>query len=160
MYKLAARRDPGDAGWTPVVKLSEQPYKRTIPGIQKVRRYVDETGSPVCDMIYDESYIEGDGTTLVAVNDAALVTSVRDLSYHELLQPVVRDGAAAAPRESIEAARARCKDALDALDPVYKRFLYPQSYMVGMERGLARVRDELVRERMAASSSAIPWKRI
>ena len=51
-------------------------------------------------------------------------------------------------------------DALDALDPVYKRSLYPQSYMVGMERGLARVRDELVRERMAASSSAIPWKRI
>ncbi|MBM6906690.1 nicotinate phosphoribosyltransferase [Collinsella tanakaei] len=160
VYKLAAHRASADDPWTPVLKLSEQPYKRTIPGIQKVRRYVDETGSPVCDMIYDESYIEGDGTTLVAVNDAALVTSVRDLSYHELLQPVVRDGAAAAPRESIEAARARCKDALDALDPVYKRFLYPQSYMVGMERGLARVRDELVRERMAASSSAIPWKRI
>ena len=164
VYKLAAHRSSAKEPWTPVLKLSEQPYKRTIPGIQQVRRYVDETGSPVCDMIYDEAYLQGDGdergTTLVAVNDAALVASVAGLSFHELLVPVVRDGSAVAPRESIEDARQRCATALASLDPVYKRFLYPQSYMVGMETGLARVRDELVRERMAASSAAIPWKRI
>lgn len=41
--------------------------------------------------------------------------------------------------------RARCASALKSLDDVYKRFLYPQSYVVGMEAGLAAVRDELVR---------------
>ena len=101
VYKLAARRDPGDESWTPVVKLSEQPYKRTIPGVQQVRRYMDEAGSPVCDMIYDEAYLEGEGdargTTLVAVNDAALVTSVAGMPYRELLVPVVRDGQATGP---------------------------------------------------------------
>ena len=145
-----------------MVKLSEQPYKRTIPGIQQVRRYVDESGSPVCDMIFDETYLEGEGAdrgnTLVAVNDAALVTSVAGMDYRELLVPVVRDGRAVAPRESLEVARARCSTALDALDPVYKRFLYPQSYVVGMETGLARVRDELVRTRMAETETALPWK--
>ena len=162
VYKLAARRDPGDAAWTPVMKLSEQPYKRTIPGVQQVRRYFDDAGSPVCDMIYDEAYLEGAGdargTTLVAVNDAALVTSVAGMEYRELLEPVVRDGHAVAPREPLTAARERCASALAALDPEYKRFLYPQSYIVGMEAGLARVRDELVRERMNAAASPMPWK--
>ena len=162
VYKLAARRDPGDEGWTPVVKLSEQPYKRTIPGVQQVRRYMDESGSPVCDLIYDEAFMEGEGeargTTLVAVNDAALVTSVAGMPYRELLAPVVRGGSAVAPREPIADARARCVAAIDGLDEEYKRFLYPQSYIVGMESGLARVRDELVRERMEQAGSAMPWK--
>ncbi len=162
VYKLCARREAGQSAWTPTMKLSEQPYKRTIPGIQQVRRYVDEAGSPVCDMIFDESYLEGEGelrgTEMVAVNDAALKTSVAGMDYRELLVPVVRDGAAVAPREPLAAARERCAAALAALDPEYKRFLYPQVYVVGMESGLARVRDELVRERMAATGSALPWK--
>ena len=162
VYKLSARRGSGERDWTPVVKLSEQPYKRTIPGVQGVRRYMDEHGAPVCDMIYDEAYLAGEGDahgcTLVAVNDAALVTDVSGFAYRELLEPIVRDGAAVAPRESLEDARARNRRALDSLDPAYKRFLYPQSYVVGMEAGLARVRDELVRERMAGASCALPWK--
>ena len=162
VYKLAARRAAGEDVWTPVVKLSEQPYKRTIPGLQQIRRLEDEHGCPVCDMIYDEAYLEGEGaargTTLVSVNDAALVTDVSGFTARELLEPCVRDGAAAAPREPLEAARARNRRALDALDPAYKRFLYPQSYVVCMESGLARVRDELVRERMAQAGCSLPWK--
>lgn len=92
------------------------------------------------------------------MNDAALVTDVSEFSYRELLVPQVRNGAAASPREDIEVARARCASALESLDDVYKRFLYPQSYVVGMEAGLAAMRDELVRERMAATSSVLPWK--
>ena len=46
------------------------------------------------------------GHTLVAVNDAALVTDVSEFSYRELLVPQVRNGAAASPREDIEVARA------------------------------------------------------
>ena len=161
VYKLSARRAAGEEAWTPVVKLSEQPYKRTIPGVQRVRRYLDAKGAPACDMIYDEVYLAGEGeargTTLVAVNDAALVTDVSGMDYRELLQPCVRDGSAAGPREALADARARCASALDALDPACKRFLYPQTYVVGMEAGLARVRDELVRERMRATPGSLPW---
>lgn len=158
VYKLTARREAGDTAWTPVVKLSEQPYKRTIPGIQGVRRYSDEHGSPVCDMIYDEAYLAGDGCTLVAVNDAALVTDVSGFTCRELLEPCVRGGRACAPREPLAAARARNRAALDALDAAYKRFLYPQAYVVGMESGLAQLRDELVRERMVDASCVLPWR--
>ena len=162
VYKLSARRGGANEPWTPVMKFSEQPFKRTIPGVQQVRRYMDTAGAPVCDMIYDPDHLMGEGErrghTLVAVNDAALVTDVSEFSYRELLVPQVRNGAAASPREDIEVARARCASALESLDDVYKRFLYPQSYVVGMEAGLAAVRDELVRERMAATSSVLPWK--
>ncbi len=162
VYKLAARRARAGEPWTPVMKLSEQPFKRTIPGVQQIRRYVDASGSPVCDMIYDEAYLQGEGTqrgqTLVSVKDAALVADVSGFECRELLVPVVRDGVGTAPREDIEDARARCATALAALDPVYKRFLYPQSYVVGMEQGLATLRDELVRERMASTSPVLPWK--
>ncbi|WP_270240776.1 nicotinate phosphoribosyltransferase [Collinsella tanakaei] len=162
VYKLAARRASSSDAWTPVVKLSEQPYKRTIPGIQQVRRYMDTSGSPVCDMIADEAFLEGEGdqcgTTLVAVNDAALVTDVSGFDYRELLVPCVRDGRAVAPREDLSVARERCTAAIGSLDPAYKRFLYPQSYVVGMESGLAHVRDELVRERMSEAASSLPWK--
>lgn len=162
VYKLSARRGGANEPWTPVMKFSEQPFKRTIPGMQQVRRYMDTAGAPVCDMIYDPDHLMGEGErrghTLVAVNDAALVTDVSEFSYRELLVPQVRNGAAASPREDIEVARARCASALESLDDVYKRFLYPQSYVVGMEAGLAAVRDELVRERMAATSSVLPWK--
>lgn len=162
VYKLSARRERPGAPWTPVMKFSEQPYKRTIPGVQRVRRYMDAAGAPVCDMIYDPAHMEGEGErgrhTLVAVNDAALVTDVSEFAWRELLEPQVRDGAAVAPREDIGLARSRCAAALASLDGAYKRFLYPQSYVVGMEAGLAAVRDELVRERMAATSSVLPWK--
>ena len=70
------------------MKFSEQPYKRTIPGVQQVRRYMDTAGAPVCDMIYDPDHLMGEGEcrghTLVAVNDAALVTDVSEFSYREL----------------------------------------------------------------------------
>ena len=81
---------------------------------------------------------------------------VSELEYRELLVPIVRDGSAVAPRESIQDARERCAWALNHLDAAFKRFLYPQTYVVGMEQGLAQVRDELVRKNMAAAS-AFPW---
>ncbi|MBY4797883.1 nicotinate phosphoribosyltransferase [Collinsella sp. AGMB00827] len=158
VYKLSARRATGEQDWTPVLKLSEQPAKRTIPGFQSVRRYMDEHGSPICDMIYDQACVEGAGTTLVAVHDPALVTDVSGFAFRELLEPCVRDGQAVRPRESLEVARERNQRALAALDPAYKRFLYPQSYVVGLERGLANLRDRLVRERMAEVSTALPWR--
>ena len=162
VYKICARRAHGSHDWTPVMKLSEQPYKRTIPGIQQVRRFLDAAGSPVADLIYDERYVMGEGAsrgrTLVAVNDAALTCDLGSYESRELLRPVVRDGRAVVPREDIRVARERCAAAVASLDAAYKRFLYPQTYVVGMEQGLAQLRDELVRERMAATSSTLPWK--
>ena len=52
VYKLSAIRASADEPWRPVIKLSEQAYKRTIPGVQRVLRFFDEAECPVGDMIY------------------------------------------------------------------------------------------------------------
>ena len=46
VYKLSAIRGGSTEPWTPVIKLSEQAYKRTIPGVQRVLRYYDDAGCP------------------------------------------------------------------------------------------------------------------
>ena len=112
----------GEAAASPAVSYTHlDVYKRQR---QHIRRFMDEAGSPVCDMIYDEMYMEGEGasrgTSVVSVDDAALVADVSGLSSREVMVPIVRDGHAVAPRESIELARTRCREALDSLDGVYK----------------------------------------
>src|SRR5574340_1128580 len=51
VYKLAAIREPGGE-WEPRLKVSEQVTKVTTPGLLAVRRYRDEHGRFVGDMIY------------------------------------------------------------------------------------------------------------
>ena len=138
VYKLSAIRASADEPWRPVIKLSEQAYKRTIPGIQRVLRFYDETECPVGDMMDSfRSY---------------------DLSgaYRELLVRVVDHGRGTdAGAVSIEHARERCKSAIMHLDAAVTRFLNPQTYPVGLELGLARLRQELSAEERRSSGRAL-----
>jgi nicotinate phosphoribosyltransferase len=147
VYKLSAIRKPGEDAWTPTMKLSEMAYKRTIPGVQHVLRYVDEQGVPVGDMIVDDSYVSG------AIEPVAIDVMDSEFSYdfsgaapREVLVQVVKDGASTGVCGTLEDSRRRCKDALMHLDPATKRFLNPQLYPVGMETGLAELRVRLGRE--------------
>ncbi len=51
VYKLAAIRAPGGA-WQQRVKISDDPVKSTIPGVQQVRRF-RRGGVPVCDVLWN-----------------------------------------------------------------------------------------------------------
>ena len=157
VYKLSARREAPEDAWTPVMKLSEQPYKRTIPGVQRVRRFFDQAGMPLGDMIYDSELAEGAGTVLVDVEDAAHEEDTAGVESRELLKPFVRGGETCGPREPLSDARERCEAALDALDPAVKRFLNPQTYLVGMEKGLAETREKLVRESLSTQKASSRW---
>lgn len=146
VYKLSAVRPSHDAEWQPKLKLSEQSYKRTIPGVQHVLRYRDAMGCPTADMIVDDS---------VAVSGSVreMVDVVDPYSHHrlsgeptELLVPLVEHGHAVSEPEGIEVARDRCRDALMHLDVAVTRFLNPQTYPVGLEPGLAKLRHDLTNE--------------
>ena len=153
VYKLSAIREHKDEAWRPVIKLSEMAYKRTIPGIQSIRRYYDMSGCPIGDMIYDEAVLLTQN-----VETSAVVTDILDpYSTHklagtsqELMVRVVADGTRTKEAETIEVARERCHDALMHLDPAYTRFLNPQVYTVGLEQGLAKLRHELAVEHACA----------
>ncbi|MDO4403500.1 MAG: nicotinate phosphoribosyltransferase [Atopobiaceae bacterium] len=151
VYKLSATRETAKDAWDPVIKLSEQAYKRTIPGVQHIRRYYDAAGVPVGDMIVDDSVDMGDASSMVNVLDELTSYDLTDATPVELMVKLVEDGHGVGEAESIEASKARCREAFMHLDPAVKRFLNPQYYPVGLERGLARLRNELALEEAKGS---------
>ena len=151
VYKLSATRETPDSPWDPVIKLSEQAYKRTIPGVQHIRRYYDAAGVPMDDMIVDDSVDSGDTTSMVNVLDELTTYDLSEATPREMLVELVKDGHRVGEPETIETAKARCREAVMHLDPAVKRFLNPQYYPVGLERGLARLRNELALEEAKGS---------
>ena len=145
VYKLSAKRMPGQA-WRPVLKVSEQTYKRTIPGVQDLRRFRDADGRPVADMICDASFPSGGAPTIVDVNDPLLTREVEGLACESVLTPVVSAGARVGEPEPLARVRDRARANLDALDESCKRFLNPQVYPVGIERGLCELRQAMIAE--------------
>ena len=158
VYKLTAFRKPGESAWTPTMKLSEQAFKRTIPGVQHVLRYRDTDGVPVGDIIVVDDVATGSDGVAVDVLDPDTVHRFDGATAEEVLVCMVRDGKRAAEPESLDVARARCRNALMHLDPAIRRYLNPQFYPVGLEPGLAELRTRLIveerEEAMAVAKSA------
>ena len=153
VYKLSAVRDSADAPWNPVIKLSEQAYKRTIPGRPARSALRDDDHCP---------WATRSMTTLRAATPAA-ATSMEDIldpfsSYglsgtpRELLACYVEHGKRVGEPVDIEESRSRCHNALMHLDPAITRFLNPQAYPVGLEQGLAALRRDLAAEARSGSS--------
>ena len=143
VYKLSATRKGSEEDWSPVMKLSEMAYKRTIPGIQHVLRFFDGSNCPVGDMIVDDACAKKTHTKIVDILDPVTLYDMKGYESRELLVQMVEDGKAFGDPTSLEDSKQRCKDALMHLDPAVKRFLNPQVYPVGMEQGLAKLRMDL-----------------
>ena len=150
VYKLSAVRASSGDSWSPVIKLSEMAYKRTVPGVQHIRRFYDASGCPVGDMLVDDSVSAGPSNTMLDILDTYVSYDLEG-EPRELLQCVVEHGHRAGEQESIMVARERCREAIMHLDPAIIRFLNPQIYPVGLELGLARLRHDLANEERAAS---------
>lgn len=154
VYKLSAIRSSADEPWRPVIKLSEQAYKRTIPGIQRVLRFFDDAECPVGDMICQEGS-DPSCDEMIDILDSFRSYDLTGTS-RELLVRVVDHGCGTeAGAASIEHARERCKSAIMHLDAAVTRFLNPQTYPVGLELGLAGLRQELSVEERRSSGRAV-----
>ncbi len=153
VYKLAAVRKAGEARWRPTMKLSEVAYKRTIPGIQQVMRYVDDSGCPVGDVIFDETMAGVNVADAVNVTDSETSYDFGPYEGHELLVQMVAKGERAGEPASLEDAKRTCREALMHLDPAVRRFLNPQLYPVGVQSDLAALRVRLARQERAANQA-------
>lgn len=149
VYKLSATRASDDEAWRPVMKLSEQLYKRTIPGIQDLTRFYDQHGCPVADMIVVKEVAKGTPERIVDVIDPLTTYDVAGLEARSMLVQLVESGTRVGEGETLATAKSRCRDALMRLDPAVKRFLNPQVYPVGLEQGLQDLRHELSRKARA-----------
>lgn len=143
VYKLSAIREPSDSAWVPRLKISEQLYKRTIPGVLDVRRYYDDEGRLAGDLIFDVN--DGVPETAIIVDPLDATRRKRmEGRFETLLEPIVEDGKVIATDLTARSARARRAEQLALLDDSIKRFMNPHEYPCGIERTLFKKRDDIV----------------
>jgi len=144
VYKLSAVREPGGQ-WEPRVKVSEQAAKVTTPGLQQIRRFIDEAGRFVGDMVYDELEPPDAPCVMVDPADATRRTSYCPVyASEELLVPVCTAGSVIYDVPSIAESRDRTREQLSLLDPSHQRLLNPHIYKVGTELGLYERKTALI----------------
>jgi nicotinate phosphoribosyltransferase len=145
VYKLSAIRERG-GGWEYKVKLSEQAVKTTNPGIQQVRRYVQD-GEFIGDLIWDEPSGLPDSPTMVDPQDLT-----RRKVFHpgtvgeDLLVPIFRQGGRVWDPPGLEEIRRRVRQQLAGFHGGVKRFVNPHRYPVGMELGYFDLKTRLTLE--------------
>lgn len=143
VYKLSAIREPGQEEWAPRLKISEQLYKRTIPGVLDVRRYFDADGRLAGDLIVDVHDELPAEAVMVDPLDATRRKKVEG-HFETLLKPLVIDGKVEDTDLSARKAQKRCIEQFALLDDSIKRFMNPHEYPCGIERGLFDRRNDMV----------------
>jgi nicotinate phosphoribosyltransferase len=145
VYKLSAIRDP-DSPWTYKLKLSEQQFKISNPGILQVRRYFNDEGN-IADMIYDINANVSHDAVMVDPFDATKEREIKkDWDCRDLLVPIYRGGECVYNLPSLIAIRQNTIQNLSQLQPSIKRFLNPHQYVVGMEKSLYRLKINLIKQ--------------
>jgi nicotinate phosphoribosyltransferase len=146
VYKLGAIQDDAQV-WQPRIKVSEQLIKTSTPGIQQVRRYLDQQGMAVADVIYDELQPPSGNCISVDLQDA---TQRRELplasNFVDLLLPVVRSGEIVSASPALSDIRLRTLQQLKAFQGSVLRFDNPHKFPVGLELKLHELKTRLLTE--------------
>lgn len=168
VYKLAAIRAPGGA-WQQRVKISDDPLKSTIPGVQQVRRFRRD-GVPLCDVLWNtldyEPNPRWEGPTAAAAPSlpaSALpamdigprnmldlcspqhVLPVPEAEAEDLLVPVFRQGQAVYDPPPAAVARSATLQELARLPEGTKRLADAEPYPVYLDERLYDLRERLRR---------------
>ncbi len=141
VYKLGAiQTQPGV--WEPRIKLSDQTAKTTIPGILAVRRFLRK-GQAVTDMIYDTLTPESEWQIFDPGDPNRSRKIEAEAEPVELLQPVLRSGAAVGELPSLEQTKEYARQQVRLFHPSIRRLHRPHPYPVGLAPNLHRLRTRL-----------------
>jgi nicotinate phosphoribosyltransferase len=149
VYKLGAIRDPAspdaDAlGWRYTLKVSEQAFKISNPGVLQVRRFFGEPYI-LADAIYHVHEPAHDAWVLVDPLDPTrrrVLTA--DTPAADLLVPIYRKGRLVYDVPTLAESRARTADQIEHLPPPHLRLMNPQPFPVGLEASLHDRKTRLV----------------
>ncbi|MGF1532254.1 MAG: nicotinate phosphoribosyltransferase [Bernardetiaceae bacterium] len=149
VYKISAIRPPkGD--WKPKIKLSEQAIKISNPGLQRIRRFYDEDGLAVADMIYEESMPPDEKNLIIDPKDMTRRKKIKKkMRSVDLLTPIFARGQCVYDLPTLHQSRQRVKDELQTFHRSIRRLTNPHEYPVGLERQLFDLRTRLILEQRA-----------
>ncbi|MBR2521544.1 MAG: nicotinate phosphoribosyltransferase [Coriobacteriales bacterium] len=145
VYKMSAIKKTPDSNWEPKLKISAQIAKRTLPGLLDVKRFSDEAGNYIGDLVYDQ-LLGQSGDLAVDPFDLAQVEDFSGSESKQLLVPLVRGGEPVIDSFDAHEARERVAVELSRLDSSYTRFLNPAPYSVGLDPALSDSRTNLINE--------------
>ena len=136
VYKLAALED-AEGVLQDRVKISEDPIKSSLPGIQQIRR-LQGTDGPVADLLYSTDrplpavpdVLDRRGRSLQIVPDTV------PGGGKDLLQPVLRGGQPVGETPRLMDIRSHAMEAVGQLPEKVTRLEDPEAYPVGIESGL------------------------
>ena len=153
VYKLAAKTE--HQAMQPVMKISNNPEKTTLPGIKNVLRFYDSHHLMLADLLYLEEE-EEEILETVRLNkpvffhhpsiDQAGFSSSAYTRAEKLLGPVIQKGSLIADQPEINAIRSRAAQGLGSLDQTYKRLINPHRYKISISTRLKEMKNRLIRE--------------
>ena len=143
VYKLAAVKDTGET-WKYKVKISEQAIKISNPGIQQVRRFIDD-GSYIGDMIFNvEDKLPSDCIIVDPLDMTRRKRITADCKFHDLLAPIFLSGRQVYDVPTVPVTRQFVREQLQNFHATYRRILNPHQYPVGLESGLHEMKTALI----------------
>jgi nicotinate phosphoribosyltransferase len=145
VYKLASIERDGTI--IPTMKVSDNPYKETLPGIKQVWRLYNDKGEMEADIIALESEDIGqrykDGFMGFHPRLEYQKKHFYPASVRCMLHKVIEDGKQILDLPSLHQIRAFAKEELDRLHPTSKRLLNPHFYKVSISEELLHLRQNL-----------------
>ncbi len=150
IYKLVAAEMDGKI--VPVIKISSNVEKTTIPGIKEVYRAYDEQGLMLADVLTsaDEEILNQTDIKIRHPNIHYKVDELKGFSRIErLLVPIFdRHRCLIYHPPELTAIRERAQRELASLPPEYKRFVNPHIYRLGLTTNLFSLREKLIQKKL------------
>ncbi|HSX37869.1 MAG TPA: nicotinate phosphoribosyltransferase [Chlamydiales bacterium] len=145
VYKLSAIQDIHGT-WLPKIKLSEQMIKSTNPGMLQIRRFFDGKYY-LADCIFDELTDIDLPLQIIDLFDPNHVKNFpKGTCSEDLLIPVFRSGELVYHTPSLQEIQNTAKRELSRLSPNMERFVNPQPYLAGLEKGLYQKKLKMIQE--------------
>lgn len=136
VYKLSA------VNGTPVLKISDNITKTTLPAHKKIIRYYNEDGTFNCDgvLLTDEESID----RIYHPHQPIAAKKVSGLSGKELLELTVKNGRPVMEIPTAQKSAEYARKRLENLNNEHKRFDFPHVYKVGISKKLLDLRNHLL----------------
>lgn len=150
VFKLSAIKPSACGEWVPKIKVSEETVKLTTPGVLDTMRFYDDEGKFAGDVVFDIT--RGCPQECIGVDpldDARRKRYSATTRRETLLKPLIRSGKLVEEVDGYidaHAAKARCAEQMSRLDDTTKRFYNPHRYPAGLEKGLHKLRTDMVLE--------------
>ncbi|MEE8435479.1 MAG: nicotinate phosphoribosyltransferase [bacterium] len=153
VYKLSAVKGAGEEPWRYKLKVSEQKFKTSIPGVLQVYRCTNGDGKFIADAILDDREDPGEVSRIIDPNDNTKSRSLKSAVQREpLLERYIENGRRVRNSPSLLEIRDRAARELESLDVSHKRFENPHIYPVGLSPELNALRDQMIAQARATEA--------